>query len=156
VTQGGWGAPAHGNNPGTILDANFAAKFPSGAVIGDACGFKLTFTTAAAVRAFLPQGGTPRALTASDTPTTNPTKKFTVFAGQILALTINVAFSSPSGPFPDGLGSFVPFTTGPAAGKTVSQILADANKALAGCGINGYASISQINDIVTSINEMFD
>jgi hypothetical protein len=60
------------------------------------------------------------------------------------------------GLFGSGLGSFV-IPSGPAAGKTVTQLLADANAALGGCGLPSYVtSISQLNDIVTSINEMFD
>ena len=49
-----------------------------------------------------------------------------------MALTINV-FMSNNGVFPAGLGGFKPFTTGSAAGKTVNQILADANGILGGC-----------------------
>jgi len=149
VTQGGWGAPAHGNNPGTILNAYFASHPGAQFVIGSNAGgcFKDTFTSAAAIRAFLPQGGTPSALTAS---ATNPTAKTNVFAGQVLALQLNVTILG------GGLGSFV-LPSGPAAGKTVAQVLADANTAL-GCGtLPSYvSSISDLNDIVDSINEMFD
>jgi hypothetical protein len=35
VTQGGWGADANGNNPGTYRDANFSAAFPNGVQIGN-------------------------------------------------------------------------------------------------------------------------
>ena len=154
VTQGGWGAPAHGNNPGTILNAYFASHPGAQFVIGSNSGgcFKDTFTSAAAIRAFLPQGGTPSALTAS---ATNSTAKTNVFAGQVLALQLNVTLSN-AGNLPGGLGSFV-LTSGPAAGKTVNQVLADANKALGGCGLPSYVStISDLNDIVDSINEKFD
>ena len=38
-----------------------------------------------------------------------------------------------------------------------SRKLADADKALGGCGLPSYVtSISQLNDIVASINEKFD
>jgi uncharacterized repeat protein (TIGR01451 family) len=148
VTQGGWGAPPHGGNPGAILRDNFSKIGP--VIIGCSTGFTLTFTSAAAIQAFLPQGGTPAALTAS---ATNPTGKITVFAGQVLALQLNVSFSNIS-VLPPGLGGFIVPGTG---GRTVSQVLADANAALGGCGLPPYvSSISQLNDIVTSINEMFD
>jgi uncharacterized repeat protein (TIGR01451 family) len=153
VTQGGWGAPPNGNNPGAFLAAHFAAIGPV-VVGGGGCGGAktLTFTTAAAIEVFLPQGGTPAALTAS---AVNPTGKISVFAGQVLALQISVSFSNV-GLLPPGLGGFV-LPSGPAAGQTVAQVLADANKALGGCGLPAYVtSISQLNDIVTSINEMFD
>jgi hypothetical protein len=76
--------------------------------------------------------------------------KDNVFAGQVLALQLNVTILG------GGLGSFV-LPSGPAAGKTVAQVLADANAAL-GCGtLPSYvSSISDLNDIVDSINEMFD
>jgi uncharacterized repeat protein (TIGR01451 family) len=151
VTQGGWGAPPHGGNPGQILVSNFSL-LGGNVVIGDACGNTFTFTSAAAIQAFLPQGGKPAALTQS---LVNPTGSYTVFAGQVLALTLNVKFSNLGLLIP-GLGSFV-LPSGPAAGKTVNQVLADANKALAGCGLPSYVtSISQLNDVVTSINELFD
>jgi hypothetical protein len=155
VTQGGWGAKPSGDNPGMLLKNNFSTVYPSGVSIGDSgvgC-FKLTFTTAKAIENFLPQSTTPGKLTKS---ATNPTSsKAGVFAGQVLALELNVDFSN-AGKLPSGLASFV-LISGPAAGKTVAQVLADANLAL-GCGtLPSYASsISALNDIVDSINELFD
>ena len=153
VTQGGWGAPAHGNNPGTILNNNFSKISP--VVIGSSAAgcFSLIFNSATAIRGFLPQGGPPSKLAAS---ATNPTNSAAgVFAGQVLALQLNVSFSGVN-VLPFGLGDYI-LTSGPAAGKSVSQILADANTAL-GCGtLPSYASsISALNDIVDSINEKFD
>ena len=57
---------------------------------------------------------------------------------------------------PTGLGALT-LNSGPANGKTVNQVLADANKAL-GCGtLPSYVtSISQLNNVVDSINNMFD
>ena len=154
VTQGGWGAAAHGNNPGTILNAYFATN-PGNVVIGctSAGGKTLTFTSANAIRGYLPAGGTPNVLNAS---ATNPTSSSSgVFGGQVLALELNVLISN-AGKLPAGLGSYV-LPTGPAAGKTVSQVLADANKALGGCGLPSYVTtISGLNSIVDSINNMFD
>jgi len=142
VTQGGWGAPAHGQNPGTILNAYFAAHPSASFLIGTAACRSVVFTSADQIRAFLPQGGAPAQL--------STTGKKTVLAGQVLALTLNVGILG------NGLGSQVLFTTGPAANKTVNQILADANTAL-GCGtFAGYSSISQLNDIVDFINNKYD
>jgi len=151
VTQGGWGSTPHGNNPGTILQNNFSKIGP--VIIGCTTGFKDTFTSSSAIHNFLPQGGTPGVLTVS---ATNPlTTTAGVFAGQVLALEINVLFSNV-GVLPAGLGAFV-ITSGPATGKTINQVLADANKALGGCGLPSYVtSISQLNDVVTAINEKFD
>lgn len=152
VTQGGWGAPPRGRNPGALLMANFSQIGP--VVIGSSAAgcHALTFTSAQAIQSFLPQGGTPKALTAS---AIDPTGKITVFAGQVLALEINVAFSNV-GVLPPGLAGFI-VPSGPAAGRTVAQVLTDANTAL-GCGtLPVYVtSISQLSDLITSFNEMFD
>ena len=154
VTQGGWHSTPHGNNPGTILNAYFAAHPGYSPKIGDitnACGGKVvTFTSANAIRAFLPAGGTPGVLGAS---ATNPTSTAAgVFAGQVLALTLNTQVLSTG----SSLLSYV-ITAGPATGKTVAQVLADADKALGGCGLPSYVTtISQLNDVVTYINELFD
>jgi len=149
VTQGGWGAPPHGNNPAQLLQDNFSSIGP--VVVG--CTFKLTFNSSVAIENFLPAGGTPGVLTAN---ALNPTSSAAgVFAGQVTALQISVSFSN-AGKLPAGLASFV-IPTGAAAGKTVGQVLTDANNALGGCGLPSYVtSISQLNDVVTSINEMFD
>jgi hypothetical protein len=75
-----------------------------------------------------------------------------VFAGQVLALTLNTQVL-PSG---SSLLNFV-ITAGPATGKTVATVLADADKALGGCGLPSYVtSISELSDVVDSINNLFD
>jgi hypothetical protein len=152
VTQGGWGAPPNGNNPGAILKANFSKVYPAGYVrIGG--NYTLTFTSQAAIQAFLPQGGTPGVLTAS---ATNPTTSAAgVFAGQVLTLQLNVDFSS-AGIFRIGFGS-LKLQSGPLAGWTVSQVLTAANIALGGGPLPaGVTSIRQLNDIVTAINQSWD
>jgi len=154
VTQGGWGAPPHGNNPGAVLKAYFTSHPGYAPKIGDitnACGgFVDTFNTANAIEVFLPAGGKPGVLSAS---ATNPTSTSAgVFAGQVLALTLNTQVL-PSG------GSLLNFviTAGPATGKTVAVLLADADKALGGCGLPSYVtSISELSDAVDSINNLFD
>jgi hypothetical protein len=72
-------------------------------------------------------------------------------------LQLNVLASNNNiSPFLPGLGSYV-LTSGPATGKTINQVLTDANKALGGGALPSYASsISALNDIVDSINNMFD
>jgi len=148
VTQGGWGAPAHGDNPGTFLNAKFATAFPSGVTIGGS-PFKLLFTSAQDVRNFLPQGGPPSFLISS---AINPTSRTTagVFAGQVLALELNVALY--------GLGSLTLSGTGTSLdGSTVSAVLAAANLALAGGPLPaGFASYSALNDLIDQLNQSFD
>jgi len=146
VTQGGWGAPPHGNNPGALLLANFSKVYPNGVRIGCQAGQSLLFTSAAQIQAFLPQGGTPGVLPNAG-----------VFAGQVLALQLNVDFSK-AGVLPSGLATDL-ITSGPLTGWTVQQVLNLANSVLGGCTTLpafGVTSISELNDIVTAINEKYD
>ena len=145
VTQGGWHANPHGNNPGTLLANDFPTVYPSGVTIGGT--FALTFDSAAAVRAFLPAGGTPGVLTSSATdPTTSAAG---VFAGQVLALQLNVDL--------EHYGSVVISGTGTTFdGKTVADVLAAANIALGGGPLPAGFTISSLNDLVDSLNQKFD
>jgi len=147
VTQGGWGAPAHGNNPGAFLNANF---FPTYGNLGVSIGgnFTLRFVTADNVRAFLPQGGPPSFLNGS---AVNPTTSSAgVFAGQVLALELNVDL--------EGLGGLILTGTGTSLDNhTVAQVLALANIALGGGPLPaGFGSFSALNDLIDQLNMSFD
>jgi hypothetical protein len=149
-TQGGWGAKPSGNNPGALLANNFSAVYPAGVQIGGAK--TLRFTSAAAVQAFLPQGGTPAALTAS---AVNPTTSAAgVFAGQVLALQLSVDFSNAA-ITRYGLGA-LKVQSGKLVGYTVAQVLALANSVLGGGAVPAGLTISDINNIVDTINNNFD
>jgi hypothetical protein len=151
-TQGGWGSPPSGTNPGALLQAKFATLYPLGSVtIG---GLQtLRFTSAAAINAFLPQGGKPAALQAS---AVNPTSSSAgVFAGQVLALQLNVDFSN-AGITKPGFG-LLKVKSGKLVGYTISQVLALANAVLGGANaLSSGVSLSDLNGIVDSINENFD
>jgi hypothetical protein len=151
-TQGGWGSKPNGNNPGVYVQNHFAAAFPEGLTVG--CDIhSLTLTSAQAVSNFLPQGGTPGALTAGYT---DPKVKLNVLAGQVVALTLSVGFDKTDANFGASnlnLGDLV-IASGTFAGMTVKQVLAEANNVLGGCSSKYTAS--QLNDIITSINENFD
>jgi hypothetical protein len=154
-TQGGWGATPRGNNPASILAANFATVYPNGLVVGS--GFTLRFTSAAAVGAYLPAGGPPAALTAS---LVNPTSTAAgVFGGQVTALRINVDFSAagvtvgPGGP----VGAMRIVGTGtPLDNLTVAEALAIAEVVLGGGAPPAGMTIPNLNDLVTDLNEAFD
>jgi len=153
-TQGGWGAPANGNNPGVYRDANFAAAFPNGLIIGCASGNTLTLTTALAVKNFLPSGSTPSALPSD---LLNPGNSYNnVLAGQLTALTLSLGFDAYDAnfaPSPDFLGNGI-VGSGTFAGMTVSQLVQIANDVIGGCS-NAY-SFSSLNAALTAINENFD
>ncbi len=150
-TMGGWGAPPHGNNPGTYVHANFASAFPGGLSVG--CDLTLDITSAQAVTDFLPSGGKPRALDQNYTDPTNNLKN--VLAGQTVALKLTVLFDrydpSFSGSTTD-LGDLT-VVSGTFGGFTVDQVLAEAELILGGCASN--FSASEVNDALSSINENF-
>ncbi|HEY3296136.1 MAG TPA: T9SS type A sorting domain-containing protein [bacterium] len=160
VTQGGWGAPCHGNNPGCIRDNNFATVFPSGLTIGG--NFTATFLSDTSIENFLPAGGPPSMLTANLTnPTSTPAG---VFAGQVLTLAITLGFSNAGVTgFNSNLGNLVVpvgvhTPSGPFAGYTVNQIFALANQVLGGDlgALPAGITVSDLNDVVDAINNNFD
>ncbi len=153
-TQGGWGAEPKGNNPGTILQNNFSAVYPSGVTIGCKTGYTYKFTTASAITTFLPQGGTPASISAS---AVNPTSSNTVLSGQVLAAQLNVDFDrfNPSGyKTNSSLLSGLIFNTGEFKGKTVQFVLDEANKLLGGCASNYTAA--DLNETLTLLNQNYD
>lgn len=152
-TQGAWGANPCGGNAASYLQSNFAAVFPTGVSIG--CTNKLKFTTSNAIRNFLPSGGTPSALPAGTW--INPNNYNNVFAGQLLALTLNVKFdeyfsnfASPTGNLKDLI-----IATGPFAGMTVQQLLDNANQKIGGCAAFNR-TFSEYNAAITSVNQTYD
>jgi hypothetical protein len=88
-------AIANGSNPGAILASNFSTVYPGGFVavgIPGSSGYSMKFKSAPAVNAYLPASSTPAALTAD---LINPTSSSSgVFGGQVLALELNVDFST--------------------------------------------------------------
>jgi hypothetical protein len=167
-TAAEWGAKPRGNNAGMQLKNNFSFVFPTslypmGVVIGDATAacpasgagpYRLNVTSAAAIQAFLPQG---RPVSALTTCLTNPDRRVSFLAGQVMALTLNVAFSY-MGVTKPGLGSLM-VIRGPLAGKSVDQVLEIANCALSGkstteCGAPGL-TLKQVNRAARQINRNF-
>lgn len=153
-TQGGWGANAAGNNPGSVRDAHFNSVFPGGMEITGG-PYTLTFSTSADVAAYLPSGGPSSAMSSS---LTNPTGNNAggVLGGQVTALTLNVMYDD-AGVFGNNsfkLGELV-ITNGTFQSMSVYNFLALAQTALTGGNAQGY-TFSQINSAATAINENFD
>jgi hypothetical protein len=148
-TQGGWGAKPAGKNPGALLVSEFATVYGAGtASIGGTN--RLVFDAAPAIGAFLPQTGRAGALTHSATDPTS--SEAGVFGGQVLALQLNVDFSS-AGITRRGLAS-LKIASGPLEQYTVAQVLAMAN-ALLGGG-SAPVSIVALSPVLDSINSNFD
>ena len=150
-TQGGWGAPAHGNNPGKYLHDHFTSAFPNGLTVG--CNYKITLISAQAITDYLPGGGNPAVLT---TNYTNPTNLKNNLASQLVTLTLSVQFDLKDPKFSSSnlpLGSLL-IGSGPFKGMSVNDFLKEANNVLGGCPSKYTAA--QISDVLTAVNENFD
>jgi hypothetical protein len=155
-TQGGWGQICHEGNVGCLRNQCFTAIYPNGVTVGRDYpngGYWIHLTTSHAVEDFLPQGTTPEALTQNYT---DPgVGNITIFAGQVLALQLNVDYGAY------GCGSMVDINgleiaSGPFDGWTVQELLDAANIALGGGPLPPGRTIAQLNTACTHVNENFD
>jgi hypothetical protein len=153
-TMGGWGQKPAGNNPGSYLQSHFAAAFPTGVRVGTTTGYSAVWTSAAAVRNFLPSGGPSIKLTANYTNPTSAQLKSNVI-GQLLALSISVGLDAHHADYaPSGvvLGDMI-IASGPFAGWTVYNFLAEANVVVSG-GTSMY-TVQQVQATAAAINENY-
>jgi hypothetical protein len=154
-TQGGWGSTPQGNNPGTFLRNNFATAFPNGLTIG--CNNTLKLTTATAVRNFLPNGTTPFALSSGNLINPTKTNYSNVFAGQMVALALNLGFDNTFANFASSAANLkdLEISSGPFAGMGVQELFDAANAKIGGCSsIN--RSFSEFNSAIDKINNSYD
>lgn len=154
-TQGGWGTVAHGNNPGTYRNSNFAEAFPNGLIIGLVSGNHALFSTTKSIENFLPQGKTPSFLMESYTDPLSTSAG--VLGGQVTALSLSVGFDLFDPDFGESETNLrdlkVADTESTFYGMTVAQILEIANAFLSS-GTGTY-SATQINEVVSKINENY-
>jgi hypothetical protein len=154
-TCNGWNASACNGNAGALLQGNYNKCYQNGSVtIGGYGGYSLTFTSATAVSNFVLQGGSPWMLMAS---ATNPTSSSAgVFAGDVLALRLNIDYSN-AGITESGFGNRV-VTTGPLQGYTVNQVMVLANEVLSGQWwyLPWNMQVSDLDNVVESINSNYE
>jgi hypothetical protein len=159
-TQGAWGQTCNGHgNKGCFRDSNWNAAFPAGLTVGG--GFTIHFTSSAAVDAYLSNGGPSASLNQNYT---NPTSTNAGnFAAQVTTLAVTMGFVNAGIPGFGPLGSLyyhhsIPMAGEPFTGMTVQQLFTLANEVLGGNTSNLPAgkSISDLNDVITEINENFD
>lgn len=155
--QSAWGS-AQANPSTDYLAANFAMAFPGGGVtIGSSTGFTAQFTTSQAVLAFLPQTGTAAALTRN---WMNPSNASNAFAGEVLALALNLGFDRSDLAFSaheTALADLV--VADPASayyGLTVADVFASANTLLGGRSDPMGATLTDAFDAVERINANFE
>ncbi len=155
-TIGGWGSKPNGGNPGTYLHQNFPALVETMGEIMIGYGDNmLIFTDAESITDFLPSTGSAKALEGG--LQVNPQKRDirNTFASQILGLTITLSLDRTVANYSASnvyFGSLV-VTEGTFEGKSVAYILNMGNRALAGEEVP--YSISELNEIITKINESY-
>ncbi len=155
-TIGGWGSKPNGGNPGTYLHQNFPALVETMGEIMIGYGDNmLIFTDAESITDFLPSTGSARTLEGG--LQVNPRKRDVrnTFASQILGLTITLSLDRVVADYSESnvyFGNLV-VSEGTFEGKSVSYILNMANRALAGEEVP--YSISELNEIITKINESY-
>ncbi len=151
-TQGGY---ANNGVPGQYLLNHYNSCFSSGLIVGCNSNFTMKWTNKTDLRKFLKAHGNGPSvpLTANYTNLIVPHCEF---EKQVVTLTLNVGldrcdpcFGSAASHLDNLTVTFPPFN-----GLTVGQVLAEANKALGGCG--SIYSLSNLNAVVTAINESFD
>lgn len=161
-TQGAYGNLRSGG--GRKLNADFGGLYPNGLRVGDQSGvagfnpgnippdgWGVLFTSAAGVEGFLPAGGPAAALNNDYTnpPKTSPPADVTgsgVFGGQVTTLQLNVDLG--------GIGNYLIFKPGQCGNELkVSDVLADANKALSGLG--STCTIGELNSLADELTQSF-
>jgi len=154
-TCNGWNASGCNGNPGALLQQNFNKCYSNGSVsIGGYGGYSLTFTNANAVGNFVLQGGSPWTLGSS---ATNPASSSAgVFAGDVLALRLNIDFSN-AGITEAGFANRV-VTSGPLQGYTVAQVMTLANQVLSGqwWDLPWGMQVSDLDNVVSTINSNYE
>jgi hypothetical protein len=150
-TPGGWGAVPRGENPGTYVHDNFDDAFPNGLQVG--CDYTISLTSAQAVTDFLPNTGNAAALTQDYVD--SGSLPGNILAGHVVALKLSVTFDAYDEDFGEASSDLADavVTSGPFAGWTVAQVLAEGEKVLGGC--DSEYDASELTDVLSSINESF-
>jgi len=144
-TQGGWG----GMGTVELLD-RFSEAYPQGLAVGS--NHWLRFDSGDEIGRFLPQGGRPGTLINNYDPPRKRTEAG-VFAGQVVALRLNVDYSD-AGLLPPGLAGHR-ITQGTFEGWTAGDLLNFAEQVLGGDSDDMTYTFSELSDACTAINENY-
>ena len=151
-SQADWGSTSSSNPAVVLLKGKFCKVYPCGKLtIGSY--YKLTFTGWDKIGYFLPQTGKVNILNKSlCNPTTTNAGEF---AGNVLALRLNVDFSN-AGVTGRGLSSLKLSNTA-LKGWTIGQVLSLSENVLGGytCYLPWGVSVSTLNSIVAGINNAY-
>ncbi|MDQ1280443.1 MAG: hypothetical protein QG670_1706 [Thermoproteota archaeon] len=146
---------------GNLFTNNFAKSFSCGMEIGyytASPGYGYKWTSVTSLKTFLKVSGTSGAILSDKLNPTSVSYGGGTLAVQTAALTVNVVFSGRSGTsMPAGFGSLHYVKSDDSlSGYTVNQILASANKALAGQGLPSGYTFSSLSDLVSNLNLGFN
>ncbi|MFN7014447.1 MAG: SprB repeat-containing protein, partial [Bacteroidia bacterium] len=154
ISQSGYEATCEGNNSTCYLTTNFATSFPNGIVIGSGTRY-LKFTSAEAVRNFLPSNSAPRALNQGTVLNPSSSAYDNGLAAQVLTTRLNVAFGKNADfASTDVLLEDLFITSGTFEGMKVSQVLTIANIIL-GNGNSKY-NMTDVYNTLVSINGNYE
>ena len=162
-SQGGYGG---GGEPAQILEANFIRVFPQGMSVGvynpsngtalpNGLYWAPTAAGVAALHTAASDGG--GASSAFSRDVLNPTSTYegAGLARQAIALTLNIEFNAAGviGLGPNNFGELVYTQAGDSlSGKTIREILAAANRALAGLGLPQGHDFSSLAGLLSNLN----
>jgi hypothetical protein len=141
-SQGGW---SNANSP--LSNAFFSANFPNGLMIGQP-GRSITFTSVAAIRNFIPNGGTPARLAVGNFINRTNKQVKNNFAGQLVALILNVA-ANP------GLEHAVINSNNSFNGKTVGWLVQESQNAIGSSANLSSTILSNLANACEAVNVSF-
>ncbi|WP_333696801.1 T9SS type A sorting domain-containing protein, partial [Flavobacterium sp.] len=141
-SQGGW---SNANSP--LTTAFLQHHFPNGLVIGKP-GRSITLNSVSAIRNFLPNSGTPDRLASGNQLNPNNKKVKNVFAGQLVALLLNVA-ANP------GMENATLVTNNLYNGKTIAWLINEAQAKIGSSTALNSTIYSQLSDACEAVNLSF-
>jgi hypothetical protein len=151
-SQGTWGANSNGYDPAAYMNSNFAAGFPGPSFLTIGCGTRLMrLTSSSAVGAFLPSYGSVTVLPAGTL--TDPGGSYSNnLAAELVALKLSIRFDELSTSFSPSTALLknMLIASGPFAGWTVQQLVAQADAEIGGC--SSTYGLNSINSALVNIN----
>jgi hypothetical protein len=152
-SQGGYGQDPNGSNTGQLLANAFPGVFPSGVQVGSPNS--MSFSSSAAINAYLPAGGKPGTLSTNYVDPTSTSSG--VFGAQVLTLRLTLGLQSFFPGFTQSINSLKLTGTGTSLdGSTVAQIEAAGETALGGGSLPNGFTVSSLETLIDLINNSFE
>ncbi|WP_188362963.1 T9SS type A sorting domain-containing protein, partial [Flavobacterium orientale] len=154
ISQEGYAITCLSNDENCYLNANFATSFPNGLVVGSSTR-NLRFTSADAVRSFLPSNAAPRALNQGTISNPSNSAYDNGLAAQLVTAKLNIAFGKNADFASTDLSiEDLYIASGTFEGMKVREVLIVANAILGG-GTTKYA-INDVYEALIAINGNYE